>query len=148
MFLLTLPAGEANDTSFSTGLSGTASTALRRKRKFSDASDGRSAAGGVVQPGEAVGIIGRNGAGKSTLLKSIAGFLRPTSGSIVFNNGNLLLRIWFSDGLSGFVRLIPDQELTIGRVGVQVINGQPPLSPSRPGRRHDAERRRAAAAGS
>ena len=33
-----------------------------------------------VQPGEAVGVIGRNGAGKSTTLKILAGIVRPTRG--------------------------------------------------------------------
>ena len=36
----------------------------------------------VVNPGEAVGIIGMNGAGKSTLLKMITGTTQPTSGSV------------------------------------------------------------------
>ncbi|HEY8359599.1 MAG TPA: ABC transporter ATP-binding protein [Ramlibacter sp.] len=35
-----------------------------------------------VQPGQALGIVGRNGAGKSTLLKMITGTTRPTVGSI------------------------------------------------------------------
>ena len=35
-----------------------------------------------IQPGEAVGIIGRNGAGKSTLLKLLSRITEPTSGSI------------------------------------------------------------------
>jgi ABC-type polysaccharide/polyol phosphate transport system ATPase subunit len=34
-----------------------------------------------VQPGEAVGLIGRNGSGKTTLLRVVAGIIQPTSGS-------------------------------------------------------------------
>ncbi len=36
----------------------------------------------IVNPGEAVGIIGINGAGKSTLLKMITGTTQPTTGSV------------------------------------------------------------------
>jgi ABC-type branched-subunit amino acid transport system ATPase component len=47
-------------------------------------------AGLSVRPGQVVACVGRNGAGKTTLLKSIAGFLKPTSGSITFNNTDLI----------------------------------------------------------
>ena len=37
-----------------------------------------------VEDGEMAFVAGRNGAGKTTLLKSIAGFLKPSAGSILF----------------------------------------------------------------
>jgi ABC-type branched-subunit amino acid transport system ATPase component len=49
-----------------------------------------------VRPREIVACVGRNGAGKTTLLRSIAGFLKPTSGTIVSNTKSLV-------GLAGFV---------------------------------------------
>ena len=35
----------------------------------------------AIEPGEAVGLVGRNGSGKSTLLRLIAGIILPTAGS-------------------------------------------------------------------
>jgi len=35
-----------------------------------------------VAPGEIVGLLGPNGSGKSTLLRTVAGLLRPTTGSL------------------------------------------------------------------
>lgn len=42
-----------------------------------------------VQPGEVVGLFGRNGVGKTTIVKTIAGWLRPSSGAISFNGASI-----------------------------------------------------------
>jgi ABC-type polysaccharide/polyol phosphate transport system ATPase subunit len=36
----------------------------------------------AIEPGEAVGIIGRNGSGKTTLLRLVAGIFRPSTGEL------------------------------------------------------------------
>ncbi len=39
-----------------------------------------------VEPGEVVGLFGRNGVGKTTVIKTIAGWVQPTRGEIVFES--------------------------------------------------------------
>ncbi len=43
-----------------------------------------------VEEGEIVTLIGANGAGKTTTLRAISGLVRPSRGSIIFANSNLL----------------------------------------------------------
>lgn len=45
-----------------------------------------------IHPGEMVCLIGRNGVGKTTLLKTLMGILKPRSGSIDYEDQNLLAR--------------------------------------------------------
>jgi ABC-type branched-subunit amino acid transport system ATPase component len=45
-----------------------------------------------IKPTQVVACVGRNGAGKTTLLKSIAGFLKPLSGSVTSGRANLVGR--------------------------------------------------------
>lgn len=57
-----------------------------------------------VQPGEAVGVIGKNGTGKSTLLRLVAGVLIPDEGSITVRGPVaplLELSAGFSSDLTG-----------------------------------------------
>ena len=43
-----------------------------------------------VKEGEIVALIGANGAGKSTILKTISGLMHPRSGSITFQNQDIV----------------------------------------------------------
>ena len=70
-----------------------------------------------VNQGELVSVVGANGAGKSTLLKTIAGALRPSRGSVLFENQEI-------SGLSidGIVRkgitYVPEARLIFGPLTV------------------------------
>ncbi len=59
---------------------------------LSVAYDGIRAIDGVsieVRKGEILSIIGANGAGKSTLLRTVAGIVKPLSGTIVYHGKNI-----------------------------------------------------------
>ena len=43
-----------------------------------------------VNKGEIISLIGANGAGKTTILQTVSGLLKSTTGSIVFNNQDLM----------------------------------------------------------
>lgn len=43
----------------------------------------------TIQPGEFVGLMGPSGAGKTTLMSAMNGYVRPTSGDVLFNGESL-----------------------------------------------------------
>ena len=63
-----------------------------------------------VRARQVVACVGRNGAGKSTLLKSITGFLKPASGSIVSDGISLVGRPAFAVAGIGHQIHSPGQE--------------------------------------
>jgi ABC-type branched-subunit amino acid transport system ATPase component len=62
-----------------------------------------------VRRNQVVACVGRNGAGKTTLLKTIAGFLKPTSGSVVSDGENLVGRPAFAIAQMG-IKYIPQDK--------------------------------------
>jgi len=66
----------------------------------------------VVQPGEAVAIVGQNGSGKTTLVKHLNGLLRPSAGSIELGGHDIgdspIHRL---ASIVGFVFQNPDDQL-------------------------------------
>ncbi len=60
-----------------------------------------------VDEGETVAVIGANGAGKSTLLASVAGLLRPGSGSVSFD-GRRIERLAAHVRVKSGISLVPE----------------------------------------
>lgn len=81
----------------------------------------------VCPPGELTLILGPNGAGKSTLLRTLAGFNRPTAGSIKIDGCDITARSPESmvdyglrlvlDGHRVFSRLTVEQNIQLGMQG-------------------------------
>lgn len=70
-----------------------------------------------VQPGEAIGVVGRNGQGKSTLLKLVAGVLLPDTGSVTVHGGVAPL-IEITGGFVGDLTVRENVHLTAGLHGL------------------------------
>lgn len=61
-----------------------------------------------VEKGDYIGIVGPNGCGKTTLIKALLGLNRPTSGTILFNNG--------AKTAQGFLGYLPQKAISADRV--------------------------------
>jgi ABC-type branched-subunit amino acid transport system ATPase component len=63
----------------------------------------------TVDARQVVACVGRNGAGKTTLLKTIAGFLKPISGSVTSNDMSLLGRASYDIARMG-IKYVPQDK--------------------------------------
>lgn len=73
-----------------------------------------------VQPGEAIGVIGRNGQGKSTLLKIVAGVMLPDEGSVELRGGVAPL-IELTGGFTGDLTVYDNIYLAAGLHGLSKV---------------------------
>jgi energy-coupling factor transport system ATP-binding protein len=66
----------------------------------------------VVEPGEAVAIVGQNGSGKTTLVKHLNGLLRPTGGRVTLDGADIReVPVHRLAATVGFVFQNPDDQL-------------------------------------
>jgi len=71
-----------------------------------------------VNQGELVSVVGANGAGKSTLLKTIAGALRPSRGSVLFENQEIS-GLSIADIVARGITYVPEARLIFGPLTVK-----------------------------
>lgn len=64
-----------------------------------------------VKASQVVICVGRNGAGKTTLLRSIAGFLKPTAGSVLLNGNDLVGKMSYDVAKMGLKYIPQDKKV-------------------------------------
>jgi energy-coupling factor transporter ATP-binding protein EcfA2 len=78
----------------------------------------------MIEPGEAVAILGQNGSGKTTLVKHLNGLLRPADGEVLLDEATTADRsIAQLAAIVGFVFQNPDEQLFERSVAREVAFG-------------------------
>jgi branched-chain amino acid transport system ATP-binding protein len=72
----------------------------------------------IVRDGELVTLIGANGAGKTTTLKALSGLLRPTAGSVQYNNRDIT-GLPAHELVSFGLALVPEGRGVFGRLTIE-----------------------------
>lgn len=72
---------------------------------------------GAVTTGSVLGVLGRNGVGKTTLMKTLAGFIKPQSGCVKFNERDVLA-LAPQDRLRAGMAYAPQENVVFGDLTV------------------------------
>ena len=62
----------------------------------------------VVKPKELIGLLGPSGAGKTTLMNALNGFVKPTSGKVLYNGLDLYQNL---DALKSTIGFVPQEDI-------------------------------------
>jgi len=62
----------------------------------------------VVKPKELIGLLGPSGAGKTTLMNALNGFVKPTSGKVLYNGVDLYENL---DAMKSTIGFVPQEDI-------------------------------------
>jgi ABC-type multidrug transport system ATPase subunit/pSer/pThr/pTyr-binding forkhead associated (FHA) protein len=70
----------------------------------------------VVKPKELIGLLGPSGAGKTTLMNALNGFVKPTSGKVLYNGVELYQNL---DALKSTIGFVPQEDIMHRQLSVR-----------------------------
>jgi ABC-type multidrug transport system ATPase subunit len=70
----------------------------------------------AVKPRELIGLLGPSGAGKSTLMNTLNGFVKPSSGRVLYNGADLYQNL---DSLKSTIGFVPQEDIMHRQLSVR-----------------------------
>jgi ABC-type multidrug transport system ATPase subunit len=70
----------------------------------------------VVKPKELIGLLGPSGAGKTTLMNALNGFVKPTSGKVLYNGADLYQNL---DAMKSTIGFVPQEDIMHRQLSVR-----------------------------
>jgi ABC-type multidrug transport system ATPase subunit len=70
----------------------------------------------VVKPKELIGLLGPSGAGKTTLMNALNGFVKPTSGKVLYNGVDLYQNL---DAMKSTIGFVPQEDIMHRQLSVR-----------------------------
>ena len=70
----------------------------------------------VVKPKELIGLLGPSGAGKTTLMNALNGFVKPTSGKVLYNGVDLYRNL---DAMKSTIGYVPQEDIMHRQLSVR-----------------------------